>query len=75
MKGRSCRNCVFLKLPEGQTKFYRSRMYECTYELPELPNLPESVHNHYSWRVLSWPPQKAMMAPEYGDNCKTFARK
>ena len=75
VKPQCCRECVFLKLGEGQKKFYRSRMYQCTYELPKLPALPASVEHSYSWKVTNWPPKKAMMAPEYGVDCKTFARK
>jgi hypothetical protein len=75
MKPQCCRECIFLKLGKGETKFYRHRMYECAYELPELPKLPASVEHSYTWRSRSWPPEKALMAPQYGVDCKTFARR
>lgn len=73
MKPRNCRNCHFMKVPEGE-RIYRDRMYECTYLIDPLPKLPDSVTKRYGFnetRLL----EKRRMQPEDGSECPTFVRR
>lgn len=74
MKERNCRNCHWLKLGEGQTRFYKNNAYECGYPKPDLPVLPHSITQRYGWRPESVFDMRRM-TPDEGKDCPVYVRR
>lgn len=63
--------CQFLLMGEKKIAG-RYDLFQCGYELPELPPLPVSVP--YSWRN-SWPPKSGLVCREYCEACPCYKKK
>jgi hypothetical protein len=69
-----CGNCRFLRVApdrSGRRVVRKANAYSCTFPLPEMPALPESLTRAHGFRPYT-KQGRSSMTPDDGANCPTW---